>query len=84
MSVEPTTAGLPTGFGARIRATVTCQCGDPGSGVPVPDVLLVGNLYDRDWHASALPCGCYNVIPTQAGGEDVLASVVVLDAGEAL
>ena len=73
---------LPTGFGARIRATVTCACGDEGSGVPVPDVLLVGNLRGDDWTAQALPCGCRNVVPTQTGGGDVLTDVVVLYAGE--
>jgi hypothetical protein len=80
--VEPAPVTLPTGWAARIRATVTCGCGDPGSGEPIPDVLLV-NLRGGRWRVDGeLPCGCEHVIPQQDGGEDHLDDVVVLDPGE--
>ena len=84
--VEPVPVPLPTGWGARIMATVTCSCGDPGSGVPVPGVLLVGVEQGRGgpvFHArDGLPCGCSTVIPLESTGLDALDDVEILDAGE--
>ena len=80
--VEPAPVDLPTGWGARINATVTCGCGDPESGVPIPDVHLVATGWG-EWRArDPLPCGCICVVPQQVQGPSHVTDVVILDPGE--
>lgn len=76
--VEPAPITIPTGWGARIRATVTCTSHEAS----YPDVLLVrvghsdadGNWLARDV-AGYVPC-CEGYLDRE------LSNVVVLDPGE--
>ena len=75
--IERAPVVLPTGFGARIRATVT----HPDRPISVPDVLLVHAPTRRGdhfrWLSASRPHGL-----TCWWADEQLSDVVVLDAGE--
>lgn len=76
--VERAPVELPTGFGARIRATVTCECSMRAREEAAVLILARPDAVNDKWLAAkGLACG------HRRFAEHEIADVVVLDGGEA-